>query len=48
MSDEEIRKILIERKRKAARREELRDCLDGFVGFGSILFIGFMLSVMLG
>lgn len=48
-SDNEIRKILAERKRaerEAARREEIKDCIEGFVGFACLLFICFMLSVI--
>ena len=51
MSDNEIRHILTERKRaarEAARKEELLDCIAGFTGFGGLLFICFMLSVIGG
>lgn len=51
MSDNEIREILVQRKRKArraARREEIRDCIEGFIGFGGLMFICFMLSVIGG
>ena len=51
MSDNEIRQILIERKRearKAERREEIMECIEGLVGFGGLFFICFMLSVVCG
>ena len=51
MTDNEIRKILIDRKRaarKAERREELRDSIEGFAGFACLTFICFMLSVVCG
>lgn len=51
MSDEQIRQILIERKRaerKEERREEIRDCIEGLAGFGSLMIICFMLSVICG
>ena len=51
MSDNEIRQILIERKkalRKAEKREELREWIEAFAGFGGLLIICFMLSVIGG
>ena len=51
MSDNEIRQILIERKiqqRKAERQEEIKDFIEGFIGWGSLFFLGFMLSVIGG
>lgn len=49
ISDNEIRKILAERKRaerEAARREEIKDYIEGFVGFACLFLICFMLSVI--
>ena len=49
MSDEQIRQILIERKkqeRKAERREEIMEVVTSFLGWGSLLVIGFALSVI--
>ena len=51
MTDNEIREILIERKRAAReleRREELREWIEAFAGFGGLLIICFMLSVIGG
>ena len=51
MTDNEIRQILIERKkaaRREERREELHDYIEAFAGFGSLLIICFMLSVIGG
>ena len=51
MSDNEIRQILRERKkaiRRAEKREELRECIEGIIGFGGLMFICFMLSVIGG
>lgn len=50
MSDNEIRQILIEKKRRSLmqRREEARSFMEGFAGFGSMLIIGFMLLVIGG
>ena len=48
MSDNEIRRILIEEKKKRIKREEIRGLLEGFIGFGSIIVLGFMLSVIGG
>lgn len=44
MSDNEIRKILAERKRAEDRAEMLRDYIEGFVGFACLLATCFMLS----
>ena len=49
MSDNEIRKILIEEKRREKqmqRRAELADYAAGFLGFGGIAVICFMLSII--
>lgn len=51
MSDEQIRKILIERKRQERRkqnREAILEIVEGVVGWSSLFFIGFMLSVIGG
>ena len=51
MSDEQIRRILIQRKkeeRKLQRRADIIEAVEGFLGFGAIFFIGFMLSVIAG
>ena len=51
MSDNEIREILIERKRRERREEKLREyeaCIDGIVAFTSLFFICFMISVIFG
>ena len=51
MSDNEIRQILMERKRaahKAERSEELRGWIEAFIGFGGLMIICFMLSVIGG
>ena len=48
MSDNEIRKILAERKRKERRAEELRDHIEGFMGFASLFWLCFMMSVIGG
>lgn len=49
MSDNEIRKILAERKREERRmqkREIIIEVVEGIVGWVGIFTIGFMLSVM--
>ena len=51
MSDEEIRQILAERKRQARkeeRRAEILELVGGFLGWASLFWIGFMLSVIGG
>ncbi len=51
MSDNEIRQILAERKRqarKAERRAEIIEAVEGFIGWSSLFIIGFMLSVIGG
>ena len=51
MSDNEIRKVLTERKRqerKEERRAELLEMAEGFIGWASLFGIGFMLSVIGG
>ena len=51
MSDNEIRKILVERKRQERRmqkRETIIEVVGGILGWGGIFFIGFMLSVIGG
>lgn len=51
MSDEQIRQILIERKReerKMERRAEIIEAVEGFVAWGGLFFLGFMLSVIGG
>lgn len=44
MSDNEIRKILIEEKKKERRVQALRDYAEGFVAFLSLAAICFLLS----
>lgn len=51
MSDEQIRQILIERKRqerKEERRAEILDTVGCIFAWASIFWIGFMLSVIGG
>ena len=51
MSDNEIRQILIERKRREREMEKLRECkacVEGIVAFASLFFICFMISVIGG
>lgn len=51
MSDEQIREILAERKRKERRRqnrEAILEIVEGVVGWSSLFFICFMLSVIGG
>ncbi len=51
MSDKQIREILIEEKRaqyREERREVIIDTIGSFIGFGGMMFIGFMLSVIGG
>ena len=46
MSDNEIRKILAERKRKERRREALRDHIEGFISFTSLIWLLFLMSAL--
>ena len=49
MRDEDIRRILIMRKREAAkeaRRQEILEVIEGVFCWSSLFFIGFMLSVI--
>ena len=49
MSDNEIRQILIERKRAMKRHRrlhEIKEAVEGFVGFGLLFVILFMISVV--
>ena len=52
MSDNEIRQILIERKRekrkKMKRRAMLLEAAESLIGWASLFGIGFMLSVLGG
>lgn len=51
MSDNEIRQILVERKRqerRIQRREAIVEVVGGILGWSSIFFIGFMLAVIGG
>ena len=51
MSDNEIRQILVERKRQERRmqkREAIIEVAGGILGWSSIFFIGFMLAVIGG
>lgn len=51
MSDNEIRQILIERKREERRQErieEIKEAAGGIIGWSSLFFLGFMLSVIGG
>ena len=51
MSDEQIRQILIERKRqerKAERRAEILDAVGSIFAWGGMFWICFMLSVIGG
>lgn len=45
MSDSEIRKILIEEKKRECRREALRDYAEGFIGFASLFALCFLLTI---
>lgn len=49
MSDRQIRKILLEEKRRAIRAERRATTLgiiEGALGFGSMFVIGFMLTML--
>ncbi len=46
MSDDEIRKILIEKKKKELRAQALREHAEGLIAFLSMAVICFMLSVI--
>ena len=52
MSDDMIRGILIERKRQERRKQQnkelIREIAEGALGWGSLFFLGFMLSVIGG
>jgi len=48
MSDNEIREILIERKKKQERLDGLRDAAEGIIGFASLLILCFLISVIGG
>ena len=48
MSDNEIRKILAERKRRERMNEILRDYIEGFVGFASLAMLALMFAIMGG
>jgi hypothetical protein len=48
MSDNEIRKILIEEKKKERRVQALRDYAEGIIAFTSMMAICFMLAVIGG
>lgn len=51
MSDNEIRRVLTERKRqerKEERRAEILEMAEGFIGWASLFGICFMLSVIGG
>ena len=51
MSDNEIREILIERKRRQRKQErlyELKDAVEGFIGFACLITICFMITVIGG
>lgn len=49
MSDDQIRQILLERKREARRqqrRAKLIEAIEGIVCWAGLIWIGFMLSVV--
>jgi len=51
MTDEQIRQILIEKKRKQRRAERRAAIIDGvgtFIAWAGLFWIGFMLSVIGG
>ena len=51
MSDNEIREILVERKRqekRMQRREAVIETVEGIIAWGGLFFIGFMLAVIGG
>ena len=51
MSDNEIRRILVQRKRIEAqeeRRDHIINAIETFFAFGGMVVIGFMLSVIGG
>lgn len=51
MSDNEIREILIERKRRQRKQErmnELKDAAEGFIGFACLIALCFMIAVIGG
>ena len=46
MSDNEIRQILIEEKKKERRAQALREHAEGYIAFLSLAAICFLLSVI--
>ena len=46
ISDNEIKKILIEKKKKERQREDLHEFAAGFAGFCSMIIICFMLTLI--
>lgn len=51
MSDNEIREILIERKRRQRKQErlyELKDAAEGFIGFASLIILCFLIAGICG
>jgi len=51
VSDNEIREILIERKKRQRKQErlyELRDAAEGIIGFASLLILCFLIAVIGG
>ena len=52
MSDDLIKGILVERKRQDRRKQQskelIREIAEGVLGWGSLFFLGFMLSVIGG
>lgn len=51
MSDNEIREILVQKKRnerRMKRRETVIETVEGIIAWGGLFFIGFMLAVIGG
>ena len=51
MSDNEIREILIERKKRQRKQERLyalKDAAEGFIGFACLFILCFMIAVIGG
>lgn len=51
MSDNEIREILVEKKRqerRMQRRETAIETVEGIIAWGGLFFIGFMIAVIGG
>lgn len=48
MSDKEIRKILIEKKKREYRYQEMKAFAEGVVGFSSLFLICLMMAVIGG